>query len=340
MINWTQVATLVMGAMLSAHVFYGGIDMALADPVATSREAAAAMPKTSAAAPATSGLDKTAAIFAQAAAPVAPPAAEQPAKEPRGRAYLFRGALGPIFSRGMDRLTERIERAGITASVYEFTICPLVAQKAIREYRQAPAPIILIGHSMGGLCGLKFAEMLQAEGVPVSLLVTIDAIHGSPNVPPNVERYFNIFLSDSVLGGGDVMPPQGYQGHYASFDLSRQEDVTHINIDKMDLVHEQLVTKILQLAVTPAKAEGEAVPLRYVVPPNTAIELWDSGMPVVARPGDTLQTLAVLHHVPLWSLTQMNQESESAPLIPGQRVVIPRHLVPLATASRRSPTRR
>jgi hypothetical protein len=341
MINWTQLATLLMGAMLFARVFCGGFDVALADPVATSREAAGAVPKASPAAPSTSGLDKTSAIFAQAAAPVAPPAADQPAKELRGRAYLFRGALGPIFSRGMDRLTERIERAGVTANVYEFTICPLIAQKAIREYRQDPAPIILIGHSMGGLCGLKFSETLQAEGIPVSLLVTIDAIHGSPNVPPNVERYINLFLSDSVLGGGDVMPPQGYQGHYASFDLAKQEDVTHINIDKMDLVHEQLVTKILQLAVTPAKAEGEALPLRYIVPPNSAIELWDSGMPVVARPGDTLVTLAALYHVPLWSLTQINQESESTPLIPGQRVVVPRHLVPPTTAaSRRSPTRR
>jgi hypothetical protein len=182
--------------------------------------------------------------------------------------------------------------------------------------------------------------MLQAEGIPVGLLVTVDPAHASPSVPLNVERYINIFLSDSVLGGGDVMPKQGYQGHYASSDLSKQEDVTHLNIDKMDLVHEQLVTKILQLAATPAKAEGEAVPLRYVVPPNIAIELWDSGMPVFARPGDTLLTLAAFHHVPLWSLTQINQMSERTPLVPGQRVVVPRHLVPLATVSRRSPTRR
>ena len=317
MINSTQVATLLMGAMLSACVFFGGVDLVLADPGATPREAAGAMPKTSPAAPATGGLDNTPAIFAEAAAPVAPPAAKQPAIEPRGRAYLFRGALGPIFSRGMDRLTERIERAGVTASVYEFTICGLVAENAIREYRQDPAPIILIGHSMGGLCALKFAEKLQAEGVSVSLLVTVDPAHASPGVPLNVERYINIFLSDSVLAGGDVMPKQGYQGHYASFDLSKQEDVTHINIDKMDLVHEQLVTKILQLAASPAK-EGEAVPLRYVVPPNIAIELWDSGVPVFARPGDTLLTLAAFHHVPLWSLTQINQVSERTPLVPGQ----------------------
>jgi predicted alpha/beta-hydrolase family hydrolase len=278
---------------------------------------------------------------AAAEAVALPPATNQPATEPHGRAYLFRGALGPIFSRGMDRLTEKIEHAGVTANVYEFTICRLIADSAIREYRRDPAPIILIGHSMGGYCALIFAEVLQAENIPVSLIVTVDPAHVTPNVPLNVERYINIFLSKSVLGGGDVKPAQGYQGDYASFDLSEQEDVTHINIDKMDLIHQQIVSKIVELATTtPAKAEGEAVPLRYVVPPNTAIELWDSGTLVVARPGDTLQKLATLRHLPLWSLTQINREPDSTPLVPGQRVIIPRHLVPFAEVSAQPPPRR
>lgn len=77
------------------------------------------------------------------------------------------------------------------------------------------------------------------------------------------------------------------------------------------------------------------MPLRYVVPPNIPIELWDSGMPVFARPGDTLQTIAGLYHVPLWSLTQVNKGlMENAPLVPGQRIVVPRHLMPLAEVSR------
>jgi hypothetical protein len=329
MINPTQVATVMIGAMLSACIFYGGFDPA----VGASSEAGGATPKMSPAAAARSGSSKTPAIFAEQAAPVAPPpAAKQLAIEQHGRAYLFRGALGPIFSRGIDRLTERIEQAGITASVNEFTICRVIAAMAIREYRQDPAPIILIGHSMGGFCALKFAEILQAEDIPVSLVVTIDPAHVSPTVPLNVERYINIFLSDGVLGGGDVVPTQGYQGQYASFDLSKHEEVTHINIEKMDSVHEQLVSKIVQLATTPAK-EGEAVPLRYVVPPDTAIELWDSGMPVLARSGETLQTIAAFHHVPLWSLTQINQTSDSVPLVRGQRVIVPRHLAPLATVS-------
>jgi len=309
------VATFVIGAMLSASVLCGSVDAASAGQIAVSSNAAA----------------ETVAI---------PPPANPPATEPHGRAYLFRGALGPIFSRGMDGLAEKIERAGVTANVYEFTICRLIADSAVREYRRDPAPIILIGHSMGGYCALKFAEVLQAENIPVSLIVTVDPAHVTPNVPLNVERYINIFLSKSVLGGGDVKPAQGYQGDYASFDLSQQEDVTHINIDKMDLLHQQIVSKIVELGTTPAKAEGEAVPLRYVVPPNTAIELWDSGTMVVARPGDTLQKLATLRHLPLWSLTQINREPDSVPLVPGQRVIVPRHLVPFAEVSAQPSSRR
>jgi hypothetical protein len=116
--------------------------------------------------------------------------------------------------------------------------------------------------------------------------------------------------------------------------------VTHINIDKMDLIHQQIVNKIVELGTTRAKTDGEAVPVRYVVPPNTAIELWDSGTPVVARPGDTLQKLATLRHLPLWSLTQINRESDSAPLVPGQRVIVPRHLVPFAEVSAPPPPKR
>jgi hypothetical protein len=305
MIN-SKVVAVVFGAVLAACLGYG------------------------AAAPAAAG-----SIAASAETVVSAPAVVPPATGPRGRAYLFRGALGPIFSRGMDRLTERLQQAGIDADVYEFTICRLVAARAIDVYHENPAPIILIGHSMGGYCAVIFSEMLEAEKIPVSLVVTIDPAHVTHNVPLNVERFINIFLSKDVLGGGDVKPQPGYRGHYASFDLSGHEEVSHITIDKMDDVHQQLVAKILQLATMP-KDEGEAVPLRFVVPPNTAIELWDSGTPVFARPAETLQTIADLYHVPLWSLTQVNKSADRTPLVPGERVVVPRHLLPLATVSGQS----
>jgi hypothetical protein len=302
----TQVAAVVIRAVLSVCIFSALCNLALAGPVARSTNATAAI------------------------APVAPPAAPQL----QARVYLFRGALGPIFSRGMDRLTKRLEEAGIRADVYEFTICRLIADQAIRDFRNDPAPIALIGHSMGGLCALTFAGILKSENIPVSLVVTIDPAQASPKVPLNVERYINVFLSDSVLGGGDVVAEQGYQGHYASFDLKEHGEVTHINIDKMDSIHEQLVTAIAQLATTPLPAKGEAVPLRYVVPSDAPLELWDSGTQQLARSGDTLQRLAALNGVPLWSLTQANQYADSAPLSVGQRILVPRRLVPpIATSA-------
>jgi hypothetical protein len=305
-------------AMLAICLFHGSAQAAGAGQIPATR-AVAAKPATS--------------VAIQAAA-------EQPPAVPRERVYLFRGALGPIFSRGMDSLQEQIERAGVTANVYEFTICDLIIKRAIEQYRQDPVPIVLIGHSMGGRCGLMFAEALEAENIPVSLLVTIDPAHMSPSVPLNVERFINIFLSKDVLGGGDIKPRQGFQGHYASVDLAQRDEVSHISIDKLDTVHQQLMTKIMELAVTPAKAEGEAIQIRYVVPPKVPIELWDSGTAVFARPGDTLQTLAEFYHVPLWSLTQINRMQDNTPLSVGERVVVPRHLTPLTAAANPQPSQR
>jgi hypothetical protein len=301
LINPARVAALA-GALLWASLFNGGLNPAAADPVTATTEALISPP---------------------------PPGLSTTARHPR--VYLFRGALGPIFSRGMDRLTERLEEAGITANVYEFTICRLIAARAIQEYRENPQPIVLIGHSMGGLCAVIFAEILEGEGIRADLVVAIDPAHATNDVPLNVDRFINIFLSKSVLGGGDVKPKPGFRGHYASFDLSQHDEVSHINIEKMDTVQQQLVTKVLQLAT--ARAEGDTVPIRYVVPAKEPVELWDSGTSVFARPGDSLQSIATAYHVPLWSVTQVNKGAERTPLVPGERVIVPRHIEPVVEVS-------
>ena len=74
--------------------------------------------------------------------------------------------------------------------------------------------------------------------------------------------------------------------------------------------------------------EGEAVPLRIVIPPAVPIDLWDSGLPVTTHAGETPQALATRHHVPLWAVTQINKMPEIATLTEGQRIIVPRYLVP------------
>lgn len=265
-------------------------------------------------------------------APSAAGAVEPPPDPSRTHVYLFRGALGLIFSRGMDKLATQIQRIGATANVYEFTVCSLISSTAIEEYKSNPFPIILMGHSMGGRCALQFAERLKDEGIPVELVVTIDPAHLSPSVPTNVARFINIFLSKDWLGGGDIKPVEGFKGHYASYDLQQHGEL-HVNIDKVDDIHQQIAAKVAEVALASAKSEGEILPLHYAVPAKADVELWDSGTAITARLGDTLQTLAAQYQLPLWALAQANHLPDNTPLGAGQRVIVPRHLVVSAIAS-------
>ncbi|SFI24151.1 LysM peptidoglycan-binding domain-containing protein [Bradyrhizobium sp. Gha] len=260
------------------------------------------------------------------APPPDPPAAEP---QPPPKIYLFRGAMGPIFSTGIDRLSEKLTKAGFSADVYEFTLCRLIGNRAIASYKESPAPIVLIGHSMGGLCSVLISEMAAKENIPISLVITIDPAHATDDVPLNVERFINIFLSDSVLGGGNVVAVPGYRGHYASYDLKENSRVTHINIEKSDDIHRQIVEMVTQLPrIQAAQTEADAVPLRYLVPGDTLVELWDSGVRMPVRRGDTMESIAAANRVPLWSLAQSNSLAENATLTPGQSIIVPRHLTP------------
>ena len=260
---------------------------------------------------------------------VAPPPPAPPAEPlPQPKIYLFRGAMGPIFSTGMDRLEEKLTKAGFSANVYEFTICRWIGDRAITSYKESPAPIVLIGHSMGGLCSVLISEMAAKENVPISLVITIDPAHATDDVPLNVERFINIFLSDSVLGGGNVVAVPGFRGHYASYDLKENSRVSHINIEKSDDIHRQILEMVTQLPRIPPQTQADAVPLRYVVPADTLVELWDSGVRLPVRRGDTMESIAAANRVPLWSLAQSNSLPENAPLTPGQSIIVPRHLTP------------
>ena len=242
--------------------------------------------------------------------------------EPRGRAYLFRGLIG-LIDWGMDELADRINRGGVAANISSHFMWRNVASQAISDYRRDPKPIAVIGHSIGGDEALQFAEALGAAHVPVALLITYDPNRSAHPVPANVERYINLYQSSNFLGGGDVEPGPGFHGHYASFNLKDRPEIIHVNMDKFDRIQELLAAKVRTMAT---RGEGEAVPLHIVFAATGPIELWDSGRPIAAQAGDTLQSLAAANHVPLWALVQINQKPETVTLTAGERIVVPRYL--------------
>jgi hypothetical protein len=244
------------------------------------------------------------------------------AGEPRGRAYLFRGLIG-LIDWGMDELAGRITRSGVSANIGSHLMWSSVASQAISDYRRDPKPITVIGHSIGGDSAISFAEALNAAHVPVGLLITYDPTRMAGRVPANVERYINLYQSSNFLGGGDIAAGGGFHGHYASFNLKDRPEIVHVNMDKFDRIQELLAAKIRSVS---ARGEGEAVPLHIVFAATGPIELWDSGMPVTAHAGDTVQSVASTYHVPAWAVAQINKLSDGATLSEGQRVVVPRYL--------------
>jgi thioesterase domain-containing protein len=249
-------------------------------------------------------------------------AQQQAAEHVRGRAYLFYGLIAAI-DWGMDQLAQRINSSGVVATTNSHMSWRSVADQAISDYRRDPKPIAVVGHSIGGDSAIQFAEALEAAHVPVSLLVTYDPTRAAGRVPPNVERYINLFQSSNLLGGGDLAPARGFHGNYASYNLKDRTEIIHVNLDKFSRIQELLAAKIRSMSL---RGEGEAVPLHIVFAATGPIELWDSGMPISAHAGDTMQSLATEYHVPLWALAQVNQKSESAALTEGERIVVPRYL--------------
>ena len=85
---------------------------------------------------------------------------------------------------------------------------------------------------------------------------------------------------------------------------------------------------VTQLPRIPPQTEVDAVPLRYLVPADTLVELWDSGVRLPVRAGDTMESIAAANRVPVWAIAQSNSLAENATLTPGQSIIVPRHLTP------------
>jgi murein DD-endopeptidase MepM/ murein hydrolase activator NlpD len=65
--------------------------------------------------------------------------------------------------------------------------------------------------------------------------------------------------------------------------------------------------------------------MKYVVPSDQRIELWDSAVTLTVEGGETLQAVAARAGAPAWAIAQINNLDEEAPLPPGRKLLIPRH---------------
>jgi hypothetical protein len=154
---------------------------------------------------------------------------------------LFRG-LADIFSRGMDTLTERLNRQGYSARVYSTHGWHTAARRIADQYFRGHRPIIvLIGHSLGANATFDIANELDRQNIPVELIVTFDATSPQP-VPKNVLHLVNLFQQNGF--GKRVIAGPGFQGELSNIDLTADTGLSHTTIDKSPRLHALVMQKI------------------------------------------------------------------------------------------------
>jgi hypothetical protein len=202
-------------------------------------------------------------------APAPPPAhAAAPAAKPLGtgpaHAYLFRGLMN-VFSLGMDDLAQKIERAGIAASIYNHSEWREVSDEIAARYKVGNhGAIILIGHSLGADAVMLMGEYLGSKGVPVALIVPFDATR-SLNASANVARVMNITQRDYAY----MRRGYGFRGELANVDVSSDESIGHISIDKSARLHAMVVNKIVSVVGKGGGAAQATAPAANTFPPSS-----------------------------------------------------------------------
>jgi|HubBroStandDraft_1064217.scaffolds.fasta_scaffold301027_1 hypothetical protein len=182
--------------------------------------------------------------------------ADREAAVSRPHVYLMRGLLN-IFSLGMDQLAAQIARHGVEASVYNHTLSEAIVGEIVQKYRTGDhGPYILVGHSLGADAVMTMAQELNAQGVPVALVVPFDGT-GSYLAPRNVSCVLNVTQRKYAY----MRPGAGFHGTLSNIDVSSDTSIDHFTIDKSPRLQAVALNRVLQAAHSESCRPGATGPV-------------------------------------------------------------------------------
>lgn len=271
---------------------------------------------------------------------VTTPAPRAPTGSVPGHVYLLRGLAGEVFSLGFYDLAARIRERGVEATVNSMYAPGVLAGEIIAGYRRAPSPIVLIGHSSGADSAIDVAIYLRRANIPVALMFGFDPTPIASRVPDNVDLFINLYQKTNLIGGGEAKPASGFRGRIVNVDLRERREIIHITLDKSPVLHGLVADKIAAVLrgrpqpAPPAPVRGRSgkaappafvVPLtmRYVVPPQVPIVLWDSALREPLGAEETIEAFAARTGAPAWAIASINNIGEEPPA-PGTQLLVPR----------------
>lgn len=204
------------------------------------------------------------------AANIEPPLGDAGPVACAARVYLLRG-LWDIFSLGLDDLAGKLRAEGVAATVLSGPDWPVLVENLSRGGAETSgqaagggdaanaAPLVLIGHSSGADDAVRVARGLNERGVPVALLILLDAT-APPPLPPNVERCFHFYppvgLSNwlAYLFAGDPVAAEAGNNRteIIPFLVAPETlgpdaaDVDHFNIEENGALHRRISEQIME----------------------------------------------------------------------------------------------
>lgn len=178
-----------------------------------------------------------------------------------GEVHTMLGGLG-VFSTGMKELSSSVEKQyNIPAPSDMWYNAGGVTRTIVTYYYQHKIhrPIILVGHSLGANEQIKVARNLDKVGIPVDLLVTVDAV-SQTIVPPNVKHVMNFYKSGYVpmfsgLRVRAVNPGTTRVENINVVDL-KGVAVNHFTIDKDPVVQAMIMEEVKKVTSNANRAKG------------------------------------------------------------------------------------
>ena len=154
--------------------------------------------------------------------------------------YMIRG-FADVFSAGMNQMTARLKRKGVRVSVHSNGDWRGLAVNIIKRNKagRVSHPIIIVGHSLGGVEAPQFANALAQGGVKVGLVIGLDPGFANP-VPfgPGVAQVINY----KIPSGHNYRKGRNFKGSIRNISINW---VDHVGIDKDPRVQAKVIRNII-----------------------------------------------------------------------------------------------
>lgn len=179
--------------------------------------------------------------------------ADDPQPRRPGKVIIIRGAF-TVFSLGMNELGKKLSQQGLDVEVVADITARRAASKLKSKFERDKdiGPIVFIGHSRGAELGPKQARYLHRHGIPVKLVVMVDAVHQT-SIPENVEKCVNLYHNGTLgLVHGVPADPESRKTKMLNVDIDRLRSrsqagsINHFNIDSSSWIHDLVIAQVLK----------------------------------------------------------------------------------------------